>query len=115
MLGSAERTTLWRELAQAQDFRVDDPDGPVGIVDEIRAGKRSGEGTIVVACGWFGRHLLTLRFEDVETVVPEDERLIMRAGVPAVVEARRRRRPGGPGIFTRLRDMLEHTLRRRSA
>jgi hypothetical protein len=99
-------------MARAQDFHVDDPQGPVGVVDEIRPGERKGEGEIVVACGWFGRHLLTLRFEDVEEIVPGEERLILRPGLSAVEEARRRGSLGGPQISTRIRDVLRRTILR---
>jgi hypothetical protein len=109
-------------LAEAHDFYVDDPEGPVGIVDEVRVGERKSEGTILVACGWFGRHRLALRFEDVEEIVPDEGRLILRPRLPAIVEVRRRERRGATRISAIVRGLLggrtlpgRGTTRRRTA
>jgi hypothetical protein len=66
-------------LAQAYDFSVEDSEGAVGIVDDVRFAER----TIIVASGWFGHHRQTLRFEDIEEIVPGERRLILRRRHPA--------------------------------
>jgi hypothetical protein len=65
-------------LAHAHDFSIEDRDGPVGIVEDVRL-----DGTIVVASGWFGRRRLTLGFDDVEEIVPSERLLILRPGAVA--------------------------------
>lgn len=72
-------------LANAHDFCVEDRDGPLGVVDEIRFGEGAGGGTLHVATGWFGRRRLTLPFADVEEILPGERKLIVRrreASVP---------------------------------
>lgn len=66
-------------LAQAYDFSVEDPEGPVGFVDDVRPAERA----LIVASGWFGRRRLTLRFEDVGEIVPGERRLILGRRHPA--------------------------------
>jgi hypothetical protein len=68
-------------LAQAHGFLVDDESGTVGVVDEIRPAEGDTEAVLVVACGWFGRRCLTLRFDDVEEILPAEQRLVVRPGV----------------------------------
>jgi hypothetical protein len=94
-------------LAQAHDFLVDDRDGPVGVVDDVISAGGEGNGAIVVACGWFGRHLLTLGFEDVAEILPAERRLMLRPDLPAVAEARRRERPRVRSLSGRARALGE--------
>jgi hypothetical protein len=67
-------------LEEAYGFLVDDASGPVGIVDEVRSGPSESESSIVIACGWFGHRRLTLSCEDVDEILPEERRLIVRSG-----------------------------------
>lgn len=78
-------------LAGADEYLIDDEHGPIGVVDEIRP----GEGTIVVACGWFGRRRLTVRFDDVDEILPAEQRLVLRPGVSASL---RRERPSNSRV-----------------
>jgi hypothetical protein len=94
-------------LAQAHDFLVDDRDGPVGVVDDVVSAGGEGNGEIVVACGWFGRHLLTVGFEDVAEIFPAERRLTLRPDLPGVAEARRRERPRSRRMAERARGLLE--------
>lgn len=76
-------------LAEAHGFLVDDRDGPVGVVDAVDPIGRDGVGTIVVACGWFGRRVLTLGFDDVAEAIPAERRLILHPDLPAIAAERR--------------------------
>jgi hypothetical protein len=80
---------LDREL---QDFRVEDDHGIVGVVDEARA-----EGTILVACGWFGKQHVVLRLDDIAEVHYAERRLVLRPGLAPVEEIR-----AEGGAFARL-------------
>jgi hypothetical protein len=100
-------------LAQAHGFLVDDPDGPVGVVEEVFPTGRDGDGTIVLACGWFGRRFLTLGFEDVAEIVPAERRLILRPGFRAVADTRHREPLRGARVRARLERALSGRLRRR--
>ena len=95
-------------LAQAHGFLADDRDGPIGVVDEVIPAGVEGGGTIVVACGWFGRHLLLLAFEDVVEILPAEQRLILRPGLPAIAEARRREH--STRVSERVRALLDRPL-----
>jgi hypothetical protein len=72
-------------LARADGFLVGDREGPVGVVDEVASTQADDGGTIVVACGWFGRRRLTVGFQDVVEIRPVERRLMLRPGCPAVV------------------------------
>jgi hypothetical protein len=100
-------------LAEAQGFLVDDREGPLGVVDEVVSdAEGKGDGTITVACGWFGRFRLTLGFQDVAEISPAERRLIVRGGLPAVAEVRRRLRTRGSGVAGRVRVLADHLFGR---
>jgi hypothetical protein len=98
-----------RLLAEAHDFLVDDPDGPVGVVDEIVPDEAGSAEAIVVACGWFGRRVLVVAPEDVDEILPEEKLLVLRRGLPAVREVRRAQ----PTLLGRIRTSVLGTLRGR--
>jgi hypothetical protein len=74
---------------ELRDFLATDADGFIGVVDEARA-----DGTISIACGWFGRREVVVDRGDVERVDGADRELVLRAGLPVIAELRGRAGPG---------------------
>jgi hypothetical protein len=99
-------------LANAHGFLVADAEGEVGVVEEVQPAQTHTEGTLSVGCGWFGRRLLEIQFEDVEEILPDEERLILRTGLAAVKGARRPSNAGTSGILRQVRGLLERGLQR---
>ncbi len=93
-------------LEHAHGFLVADAEGDVGVVEEVRPAQTHGGGTLSVGFGWFGRQLLAIRFEDVEEILPAEERLILRPGLAAITGARGTSSPHTSGIMARLRAVL---------
>lgn len=98
-------------LAHAHGFHVVDAEGDVGIVVEVDPAQADSDGTLSVSCGWFGRRLLTVGFEDVEEIFPAEERLILRPGLPAVKAVRCASSKDTTRITTKVRAFLRRRRR----
>jgi hypothetical protein len=70
-------------LAHAHGFLVADAEGDVGVVDEVHPAQARTEGMLSVRYGWFGRRLRVVPFEEVEEILPDEERLILRPSLAA--------------------------------
>jgi hypothetical protein len=66
-----------------RDYIARDADGFIGVVDEVCA-----DGTIRIACGWFGRRHVIVHLRDIERIQAADRELVLRAAVPAIEELR---------------------------
>jgi hypothetical protein len=67
-------------LARCEGFQVESPEGFVGFVEGLRFVSRIDEPDLLeVRGGRFGRELVLIPAEAVEKVVPEEERLVVRA------------------------------------
>jgi hypothetical protein len=94
--GSADsKTDYW--LRRCEGFRVDSPDGRVGVVEEVRYVSRSDRpDVIVVRAGLFGRLRLLVPVGEIAKIVPDEERVALRR------PPRRRRAEGVAAGFERL-------------
>jgi hypothetical protein len=93
-------------LAHAHGFLVADAEGDVGVVEEVQSAPEPFDGTLSVGCGWFGRRLLAIPFEDVEEILPAEERLILRPGLGAVGRTRRPSSAHTTGVKRLVRGLL---------
>lgn len=67
-------------LARCEGFRVDSPDGRIGLVERVNYGARPGRPeSISVRAGRVGRWLLTFSIDEVADVVPTREQVVLRA------------------------------------
>ena len=66
-------------LSNCHGFLVDSESGEeIGVVDDVELEPGSGRAaSLVVASGWFGRHVQTIAVADVQTIVPCEERLVV--------------------------------------
>jgi hypothetical protein len=78
-----EHARLHPLSVQLQDYLATDADGFIGVVDEVRA-----DGTISIACGWFGRREVLVDVGDIERVNDADRELVIRSGLSAIAELR---------------------------
>jgi hypothetical protein len=78
-----EHARLHPLSVELRDYVATDADGFIGVVDEVRA-----DGTISIACGWFGRREVIVDLGDIERVSDADRELVLRAGLPAIAELR---------------------------
>lgn len=93
-------------LACCQDFLVDTPEGPLGIVDRVISASSTGRPkSLVVSLGWFGRRFVQVRVEDVLEILPSQRRLVVRTP-PGRVAA-----PERPGLLERLRRTLRQRMK----
>jgi hypothetical protein len=99
-------------LAHAHGFLVADAEGEVGVVEEVQPAQAHTDGTLSVGCGWFGRRLLAIPFEEVEEILPDEERLLLRPGLAAVKGARRPSNADKTGILGQVRGLLRRGLQR---
>lgn len=67
-------------LCNCHGFLVDSEAGEeIGVVDDVEVEQGSGQAVaLVVASGWFGRHLRTIAVADVQAIIPSEERLVVR-------------------------------------
>jgi hypothetical protein len=67
-------------LSNCHGFLVDSEAGKeIGVVDDVEVEHGSGRAVaLVVASGWFGRHLRTIAVADVQAILPSEERLVVR-------------------------------------
>ena len=67
-------------LRECEGFRVDSPDGRVGIVEEVRFDSPAAHPeAVVVRAGFFGRRVLVFAIADVKEILPREMRLVLRA------------------------------------
>jgi len=72
------RTGYW--LAHCEGYRVDSPDGRVGVVEHVRLAPDSGRPELLaVRSGLFVPRSLLVPADRVEGVVPRERRVILRA------------------------------------
>jgi sporulation protein YlmC with PRC-barrel domain len=66
-------------LCNCHDFLVDSEAGEeIGVVDDVELEQGSGRAVaLVVAVGWFGRHVRKISVGDVQAIVPSEERLVV--------------------------------------
>jgi hypothetical protein len=71
-------------LSQSEGFIVESPSaGRIGIVEGMRFNSRHDRpDELVVRIGRLGRRSITMSVDDVETVLPRERRLILRADAP---------------------------------
>ncbi len=88
-------------LCRCEGFRVESPEGRVGVVEEVRFESRHDcPDVIVVRGGLFGARQLLVPVANVDEVVPREEKVVLRAQsapAPELVQGRQRR------LRTRLR------------
>jgi hypothetical protein len=67
-------------LRHCHSFLVDSESGQgVGVVDDVELASGSDRATaLVVASGWFGRHIQTIAVADVQAIVPSERRLVVK-------------------------------------
>jgi hypothetical protein len=67
-----------RVLVECEGFLVDGSDGrEIGVVDRVEPSERGGAAALLVAGGLFGGRQLRVEADGVETVLPEERRLIV--------------------------------------
>lgn len=67
-------------LRRCEGFRVDSPGGRVGTVAELRFRSNAERpDALAVRTGWLRRRLLLVPVEQVEHVLPRQERIVLRA------------------------------------
>jgi hypothetical protein len=70
-------------LRQCEGFEVDSPDGRIGVVEGFRYHSGIEEpDELEVRAGWLGRRLLVIPVHEIEEIVVDEGRLVIR-GVPA--------------------------------
>jgi hypothetical protein len=66
-------------LCRCEGFRVDAPSGRLGFVRAVRFGARLDRpDELLVRCGLLRNRTLVVPVEDVQEVVPEQQRLVLR-------------------------------------
>jgi hypothetical protein len=65
-------------LRRCEGFRVEGPGGRVGDVKGIRFGSSADPEVLEVGAGLLGRRRLLISVADVETIIPDERRLILR-------------------------------------
>ena len=66
-------------LLASPDFLVDTADGELGVVEEVEVASGGGVAALLVAGGRFGRRRIRVPVEDVETILPAERRIVVRA------------------------------------
>lgn len=68
-------------LRRCHGFLVDSESSEgVGVVDDVELASGSNRAVgLVVASGWFGRHLQTLAVEDLQAIEPSERRLVVKS------------------------------------
>jgi hypothetical protein len=81
-------------LSRAEGFAVHSPSlGRVGIVEELHFYSRHDRpDELLVRTGRFGRRSVVVATDDVETVLPREKRLILRADAAVTQHSQRRMR-----------------------
>jgi hypothetical protein len=90
--GAAEATQTYSLVSELVDYLAVDDEGIVGVVDEIRP-----DGSIRIACGWFGRRDLVVQWNEVRRIHHRDRELVLHDALPSVAEIR-----SASGVYARL-------------
>lgn len=90
--GATEVTQSHSLVSELVDYLAVDNEGIIGVVDEIRP-----DGSIRIACGWFGRRDLVVQWNEVKRIHHRDRELVLYDAHPAVAEIRSR-----SGVYARL-------------
>ena len=79
--GDPRRSSLGHDywLRRCQGFRVESPAGRIGTVQGVRFGSSSEPDVLEVRAGLFGRRLLLVPVREVEEIISEQKRIILRA------------------------------------
>jgi hypothetical protein len=79
--GDPRRSSFGRDywLRRCEGFRVESPAGRIGTVGGVRFGASSQPHVLEVRAGLLSRRLLLLPVHEVEEIIPEEERIILRA------------------------------------
>ena len=84
-------------LCRSEGFRVDSPEGRLGLVEAVMFRVRPDEpDALIVRAGVLGRRLVIVPIEDVADVLPRKERIVLKR-VPDL---------GGADLLTELRARL---------
>jgi hypothetical protein len=80
-------------LRHCRDFLVDSESGEgIGVVDDVELAAGSDRAVaLIVASGWFGRHVQTIDVADVQAILPTQRRLIVKDAAARPPRAGRRR------------------------
>ena len=69
-------TEYW--LAHCEGYRVDSPEGRIGLVEEVRRGGSERAESLTVLAGMCGWRRLIIPTSEVEAIVPHAERLFLK-------------------------------------
>jgi hypothetical protein len=76
-------------LGHCEGFRVDSHDGQIGIVEEVRPGSTRGDPeTLIVRAGRFSTRLLIVPIGEIEEILVQAERVVLRASPQLVATGR---------------------------
>jgi PRC-barrel domain len=82
-----------RLLAECTGFLVDDTEGrALGVVDGVQTNDKGLVTALRVATGWFGRRKLRVPVDAIDSLVPQERRVIVREAVPPESRASRQSR-----------------------
>jgi hypothetical protein len=82
-----------RLLAECAGFLVDDTEGrALGVVDGVQTNDKGLVTALLVAAGWFGRRKLRVPVDAIDSLVPQERRVIVREAVPPESRASRQSR-----------------------
>jgi hypothetical protein len=71
-------------LRRCEDFRVDGPEGRIGHVRSVRFSRSDEPEVLEVRAGLLGRRTLLIPVAEIDEVIPDQRRLILR-GSPRLV------------------------------
>ena len=89
-VGPVVDTAYW--LAHCEGYRVDSPEGRIGLVEEVRrddGGKRAE--SLAVLAGMCGLRRLIIPVSEIEAIAPHAQRLFLKPSARIVGSARRGR------------------------
>ena len=75
-------------LAHCEGYCVDSGHGQIGLVDEVCSHPPGHPDLLVLRAGRFGRRRLLVPAEEVISVVPRDERIVVRSPVRILASVR---------------------------
>ncbi len=96
--GAASNFDHW--LRRCEGFRVDSPQGRVGVVEEVRYASRFDRPDVIaVRAGRLGRLLLIVPVGEIAEILPNEERIVLRrsprpTATERLQDVRGRGRPG---------------------
>ena len=89
-VGPVVDTAYW--LAHCEGYRVDSPEGRIGLVEEVRrddGGKRAE--SLAVLAGMCGLRRLIIPVSEIEAIAPHAQRLFLKPSARIIGSARRGR------------------------